>query len=95
MGVVAMALGIALVSSLVVRWITGPLRRLASAADRIVVGSGAILGSVGAVIEYVDIEPMFEKMGARIVRIDRDSARRRRRARRTTRFARVVPRWAR
>lgn len=42
---------------------------LASAADRIVVGSGAILGSVGAVIEYVDIEPMFEKMGARIVRI--------------------------
>lgn len=32
---VAMALGIALVSSLVVRWITGPLRRLASAADRI------------------------------------------------------------
>jgi len=32
---VAMALGIALVSSLVVRWITGPLRRLAGAADRI------------------------------------------------------------
>jgi signal transduction histidine kinase len=32
---IAMALGIALVSILVVRWITGPLRRLASAADRI------------------------------------------------------------
>ncbi|MFZ9449397.1 MAG: ATP-binding protein [Alphaproteobacteria bacterium] len=32
---VAMALGIALVSILVVRWITGPLRRLAGAADRI------------------------------------------------------------
>jgi len=32
---VAMALGIALVSILVVRWITGPLRRLATAADRI------------------------------------------------------------
>ncbi|MBP0463908.1 HAMP domain-containing protein [Roseomonas sp. PWR1] len=32
---VAMALGIGLVSILVVRWITGPLRRLASAADRI------------------------------------------------------------
>lgn len=32
---VAMALGIALVSILVVRWITGPLRRLAAAADRI------------------------------------------------------------
>ncbi|WP_291296856.1 ATP-binding protein [Elioraea sp.] len=32
---VAMALGIALVSILVVRWITRPLRRLAAAADRI------------------------------------------------------------
>lgn len=32
---VAMAVGIALVSILVVRWITGPLRRLAMAADRI------------------------------------------------------------
>lgn len=32
---VAMALGIALVSILVVRWITGPLRRLSAAADRI------------------------------------------------------------
>lgn len=32
---VAMALGIALISILVVRWITGPLRRLAAAADLI------------------------------------------------------------
>ena len=32
---VAMAIGIALVSILVVRWITGPLRRLSAAADRI------------------------------------------------------------
>ncbi|MBM3620650.1 MAG: HAMP domain-containing protein [Alphaproteobacteria bacterium] len=32
---VAMALGIGLISILVIRWITGPLRRLASAADRI------------------------------------------------------------
>ena len=32
---IAMAIGIALVSILVVRWITGPLRRLAAAADRI------------------------------------------------------------
>ncbi len=32
---VAMAVGIALVSILIVRWITGPLRRLATAADRI------------------------------------------------------------
>lgn len=32
---VAMAVGIALVSILIVRWITGPLRRLAAAADRI------------------------------------------------------------
>ncbi len=43
---------------------------LASACGAgITVGSGAILGSVGAVIEYVDIEPMFEKMGARIIRV--------------------------
>lgn len=42
---------------------------IASAARRITVGSGAILGSIGTVIEYVDLEPMFEKMGARIVRI--------------------------
>lgn len=42
---------------------------LASAATRIEVGSGAMLGSIGAVIEYVDIEPMFEKMGARIIRV--------------------------
>lgn len=42
---------------------------LASACGRIEVGSGAVLGSVGAVIEYVDVEPMFEKMGARIIRV--------------------------
>ncbi|SMO98958.1 serine protease, ClpP class [Thalassovita litoralis] len=42
---------------------------LSSAADRIVLGSGSTVGSIGAVIEYVDLEPMFEKMGARIVRV--------------------------
>lgn len=42
---------------------------LASAASRVRVGSGAILGSIGSVIEYVDFEPMFEKMGAKIVRV--------------------------
>lgn len=42
---------------------------LASAAGRIVLGSGVHVGSVGTVIEYVDMEPMFEKMGARIVRV--------------------------
>lgn len=42
---------------------------LASAASRITIGSGTIIGSIGTVIEYVDIEPMFEKMGARVVRI--------------------------
>jgi len=42
---------------------------LASATGHVTVGSGAVLGSVGAVIEYVDIEPMFEKMGARIIRV--------------------------
>jgi capsid assembly protease len=42
---------------------------LASSAARVRVGSGAILGSIGSVIEYVDFEPMFEKMGAKIVRV--------------------------
>ena len=42
---------------------------LASAASRINLGSGAILGSIGSVIEYIDLEPYFEKMGARIVRV--------------------------
>ena len=42
---------------------------LTSACARVEVGSGSMLGSVGAVIEYVDVEPMFEKMGARIIRV--------------------------
>lgn len=42
---------------------------LASAASRVRVGSGSILGSIGSVIEYVDMEPMLEKMGAKIVRV--------------------------
>lgn len=42
---------------------------LASAARDITLGSGAMLGSVGAVIEYIDLEPYFEKMGARMIRV--------------------------
>jgi len=42
---------------------------IASAARRIIIGSGTVVGSIGTVIEYVDMEPMFEKMGARIVRV--------------------------
>lgn len=42
---------------------------IASATDRITLGSGAVVGSLGSVIEYVDMEPMFEKMGARIIRV--------------------------
>ncbi len=42
---------------------------LASSCESISVGSGAILGSIGAVIEFVDIEPMLEKMGARMIRV--------------------------
>lgn len=42
---------------------------LASAADRITVGSGAMVGSIGTVIEYVDLEPVFEAMGAKVVRV--------------------------
>ncbi len=42
---------------------------LASAAGPITLGSGSIVGSIGVVIEYVDLEPYFEKLGARIVRV--------------------------
>ena len=42
---------------------------VASATDRITLGSGAVIGSLGSVKEYVDMEPMFEKMGARIIRV--------------------------
>jgi len=42
---------------------------VAAAADRITLGSGAAVGSIGTVIEYVDMEPILEKMGARIVRV--------------------------
>lgn len=41
---------------------------LAASAGPIAIGSGTVLGSIGAVIEYIDLEPMFEKMGAKIVR---------------------------
>lgn len=42
---------------------------LAASCDQIFVGSGTIVGSVGSVIEYIDFEPMFEAMGAKVVRI--------------------------
>ena len=42
---------------------------LASGADEIVLGSGAVIGSLGTVIEYVDFDPLFEKLGAQIVRV--------------------------
>lgn len=42
---------------------------ISSAADRIILGSGTTVGSIGTVIEYVDLEPMIEKMGGRIVRV--------------------------
>lgn len=42
---------------------------IASAANRIELGSGAVLGSIGSVIEYVDMEPYFEKLGARVIRV--------------------------
>lgn len=42
---------------------------IAASASRITMGSSALAGSIGAVIEYVDMEPVLEAMGARIVRI--------------------------
>lgn len=42
---------------------------LAAATSEIHLGSGALVGSIGSLIEYVDFEPMFEKMGARMIRV--------------------------
>lgn len=42
---------------------------IASAAGWVGMGSGSVAGSIGAVIEYIDIEPMFEAAGARVVRV--------------------------
>ncbi|MDH2325998.1 S49 family peptidase [Cereibacter sp. SYSU M97828] len=42
---------------------------IASSCQSITLGSGAIVGSIGTVIEYVDLEPYFEKLGARIIRV--------------------------
>lgn len=42
---------------------------IAAAAGQVTLGSGAVVGSVGAIIEYVDIEPILVRMGARIVRV--------------------------
>ena len=42
---------------------------LASAVGSITMGSASVVGSIGTVIEYVDTSPMFEKMGAKIVRV--------------------------
>ncbi|QDC11271.1 hypothetical protein FHY55_19430 [Oceanicola sp. D3] len=42
---------------------------LASACDRIVLGSGTMVGSIGTVIEYIDMEPMLEALGARVIRV--------------------------
>jgi len=42
---------------------------LTAAASEIGLGSGAIVGSVGTVIEYVDYEPMLKKMGARMISV--------------------------
>lgn len=42
---------------------------IASACASITCGSGSVLGSIGTVIEYIDIEPILEAMGAKIVRV--------------------------
>ena len=42
---------------------------LAAAASPIAATQGSIVGSVGAVIHYVDLEPLLEKMGARVVEV--------------------------
>lgn len=42
---------------------------IASATHEIGMGSSSAAGSIGTVIEYVDVEPMWEKLGAKMVRV--------------------------
>lgn len=42
---------------------------IGGSASELMLGSGAVVGSVGVVIEYMDLEPYFEKLGARVVRV--------------------------
>nr|WP_232372540.1 S49 family peptidase [Acuticoccus mangrovi] len=42
---------------------------IAAAASPIAATQGSIVGSVGAVIHYVNLEPLLEKMGARVVEV--------------------------
>ncbi|MEC9434488.1 MAG: S49 family peptidase [Pseudomonadota bacterium] len=45
---------------------------IASAGRRITLGSGAVVGSIGTVIEFWDLDPMFEAMGAKIIQVVSD-----------------------
>lgn len=42
---------------------------LGASASRLHLASGCMIGSVGTVIEYLDLEPYFEALGARMVRV--------------------------
>jgi signal peptide peptidase SppA len=42
---------------------------VASAADEVVASRGAVVGSIGTLIRYMDIEGIFVRMGARIVEV--------------------------
>ena len=42
---------------------------LASAATEIAASRSATVGSVGALIRYIDLEPVFKKMGARVIEV--------------------------
>lgn len=42
---------------------------IGASCSNLFLGSGAMVGSVGAVIEYVDLEPMLKAQGAEVVRV--------------------------
>ncbi len=69
---VAMALGIGLISILVIRWITGPLRRLASAADRIGRDPSPIPVPMEGPLEVRHAAAAFNAMQERIARLLED-----------------------
>lgn len=72
LSMVAMALGIGLVAVPMVRWMTGPLRRLAEAADRIGRDPRPVMLATDGPLEVRHAAAAFNAMQARIARLIED-----------------------
>lgn len=72
LSMVAMALGIGLVTVPVVRWMTGPLRRLAEAADQVGRDPRPVMLATDGPLEVQHAAAAFNAMQARIARLIED-----------------------